>query len=660
MAISLKRPSWTIGIIALLLIFPAAVYLPGVSGPYVFDDYPNLLHNDFVKVRTLDTESLYRAAYSLEAGPLQRPVAMLSFALNYYFAGSFKDSAPFKLTNLAIHIINGLLIFWMIRIILGRLRRIHPNSFFIDKSSRDTLTWLAFALALLWVVHPIQLTSVLYLVQRMTALSALFTLLGLICYLKGRQRMISGQSGGVWLLISGLAVFGSLGVLSKENALLLPVFMLVLEFILFSNEWPWRSWRQLPDSKKRLLVGIVIVIAIVGLLWAINYALPGYGTRNFTMLERVLTEPRVLFFYLSLILVPRIDQFGLQHDDISLSTSFLTPWNTLPSIVGLSALFIIGIISGRKRPLLSLGILWFFAAHLLESTFISLEIAHEHRNYLASIGVFLVILHFLDWGSSRLGYKKLWWVLPLLALFYGGTTYLRAYQWSSYTSLYTYEALHHPNSAIAQLGVGIMLSEYGRYEEAGKAFRRAAELEPTEPSHLMWLSLNTARQGKVPDPAQQAKILKVLSSKPLTATTVKTLEYVEGCIQTWCAALQVPMEAWLRTILRRDKASDDKSYYYYYLGLNLASQGRMDEAIESLRLAYQFDPAYLHPLFKLASIYVKSGRINDAERILSELRKANKGNLNPRDREIGAVAADIDKLKKRIQHMGLKKSEAGQ
>jgi len=322
-------------------------------------------------------------------------------------------------------------------------------------------------------------------------------------------------------------------------------------------------------------------------------------------------------------------------------------------------LFIIGIISGRKRPLLSLGILWFFAAHLLESTFISLEIAHEHRNYLASIGVFLVILHFLDWGSSQLRYKKLWWVLPLLALFYGGTTYLRAYQWSSYTSLYTYEVLHHPNSAIAQSGVGIMLSEYGRYEEAGKAFRRAAELEPTEPSHLMWLSLNTARQGKAPDPAQQARILKVLSSKPLTATTVKTLEYVEGCIQTWCAALQVPMEAWLRTILRRDKASDDKSYYYYYLGLNLASQGRMDEAIESLRLAYQFDPAYLHPLFKLASIYVKSGRINDAERILSELRKANKENLNPRDREIGAVAADIDKLKKRMQRMGLKKSEAG-
>ncbi len=644
-----------LSLFTLLLILSAAVYLPGVSGPYLFDDYPNLLHNDFVKIRTLDTESLYRAAYSLEAGPLQRPVSMLSFALNYYFAGSFKDPMPFKLTNLVIHTINGLLIFWMIRIIFGRLRRIHSNNFFIDQSSHNTLTWLAFALALLWVVHPIQLTSVLYLVQRMTALSALFTLLGLISYLKGRQRIVSGQKGGVWLLISGPAIFGSLGALSKENALLLPVFMLVLEFILFSNEWPWHLWRQLSDSKKRLLIGTVIVIATVGLLWAINYALPGYEIRNFTMLERVLTEPRVLFFYLSLILVPRIDQFGLHHDDISLSTSFLMPWNTLPSIIGLLALFIIGIISGRKHPLLSLGILWFFAAHLLESTFISLEIAHEHRNYLASIGVFLVILHFLDWGSSRLRHKKLWWVLPLLALFYGGTTYLRAYQWSNYTSLYTYEVLHHPNSAIAQSGVGIMLSEYGRYEEAGKAFRRAAELEPTEPSHLMWFSLNTARQGRAPDPVQQERILRVLSSKPLTATTVKTLEYIGDCIQTWCTALQTPMEAWLRTILKRNKASDDKSYYYYHLGLNLASQGRMDEAIESLRLAYQLDPAYLHPLFKLASIYVKSGRINDAERILSELRKANKGNLNPRDREIEAVAADINKLKKR---MGSKKSGA--
>src|SRR3989344_6729863 len=258
-------------VICLLLVLWGIVYLPGISGPWIFDDYGNLLHNTYVRVESLNAQYLHRAAYSLEAGPLSRPISMLSFALNYYFAGGFSHTTPFKLTNLAIHVINGLLIFWLSRLIFERLAQINPGSFRQLDRNAFTGTLLAGALALLWLIHPIQITTVLYVVQRMTALSALFTLLALIFYLKGRLRLISGWSNGIWLIIPGLIGFGSLGMLSKENAALLPVFVLLLEFVLFADEKPWCMWHKFSEKTKHLLYGGFTVLAIVCLILAINY-----------------------------------------------------------------------------------------------------------------------------------------------------------------------------------------------------------------------------------------------------------------------------------------------------------------------------------------------------------------------------------------------------
>src|SRR3989344_2713032 len=106
---------------------------------------------------------------------------MLSFALNHYFAGSFNDSTPYKLTNIVIHAVNGLLLFWMMSLVFLRLTQLRPSAQLRTGINRNTYLVLASIVAVLWVMHPIQLTSVLYLVQRMTALSGLFTLLALIC-----------------------------------------------------------------------------------------------------------------------------------------------------------------------------------------------------------------------------------------------------------------------------------------------------------------------------------------------------------------------------------------------------------------------------------------------------------------------------------------------
>ncbi|MFQ6023262.1 MAG: tetratricopeptide repeat protein [Acidiferrobacterales bacterium] len=642
---------FTLALIALVLALSAVVYLPGISGPYVFDDRYNLVKNSFIRISSLDPRDLYHASFSIESGPLLRPLSMLSFALNYYFAGSFDDTTPFKLTNLCIHVINGLLIFWLVRLIFARLSQIHQRDGPDGNGRLQKNDLLAAAVALLWIVHPINLTGVLYIVQRMAALSALFTLLGLVCYLKGRNRIVADRAGGIWLIAFGLFAFGGLGMLSKETTALLPCFMLALEFTLFANEAPWRVWSQLSARIRTAVLVATLLVAIATLFWAIGFALPGYASRPFTMLERVLTESRVLIFYLSLLILPRINQFGLHHDDIGLSSSLFSPWTTLPAVLGIIALLVLACLIRRRSPLLSLGILWFFIGHLMESTILPLEIAHEHRNYLASVGILLALVHLLHQGMLRLGNQRLWVLYPVFAAIFAGTTFLRATQWSDLNSLAHHEAFHHPNSARAQAMLGSLLYIQGDYKQAMEAVRRAEALAPNEAGYKINRQILAIRLGMPLDAAVNEEILKVLATgRPSTSTQI-SLDYVGNCVATHCSELQAPMEAWLNTLIENVPPSLDGSYFDYLLGRTLVAQGKVLEGLNVLERAYRADPNYLHPLFELANVFLALRQIQNAEFMLDRLRRANEGNLHPRDKEIAELAAAIEKLKNENQRL---------
>lgn len=629
----LKTHKFQFLLFAILLSLSALIYLPGISGPYVFDDYSNLLSNTYVHLHSLNVKSIKDASFSLAAGPLRRPVAMFSFALNYYLAGGFNHSSAFKLVNLAIHAINGLLIFWLSRLIFARLAQLPGYSKTHAGINRYAYLYPA-AVALLWQVHPIQLTSVLYVVQRMNELSALFTLLGLIFYFKGRARLISGQHNGTWLILLGLFGFGALGIFSKENAVLLPVFAATLEFVLFPDETPWRSWSSLSPNIKRALIACVVSGMVLLLALVVYLALPGYSIRHFTMAERLITEPRVLFFYISLILVPRINEFGLLHDDIPISTSLLTPWTTLPSLIGIVALFVLAVHYRRKYPLLSLGLLWFFSGQLLESTFIPLEIAHEHRNYLASYGILLAVIYLIDHVSLKLTHRWLWWLVPLMAVVFAGTTIIRASEWSNINNFYQYEALHHPRSPGDLAGLATLRNLEGNYKEAIALLRRASELDKREAAFLLGIQMMAAEHGVSLPASDQAETLRRLTAGPLSATAGFTLNNIDRCIFDSCRSLQVPMETWLTAIIGTNISKSEASFYYYLLGHDLQAQEKYDGAIKAYATSYQYDRTYLIPLIQLADLYLQLNQLDNAQKTLSQLRAANAKNLHPRDAEI--------------------------
>ncbi len=622
------------------------VYLPGISGPWIFDDYPNIIHNSYVRLSSLDFSGLHGAAFSMESGPLRRPIPVMSFALNHYFAGDLSDTTPFKVTNLVIHILNTLLVFWLAVLIL---LRIGAKPHYPTKRTRqphNAAYLIAACIALIWSIHPLQLTSVLYVVQRMTELAATFALLGLICYLHGRMQMLAGHKArGLWFVLLGLIGFGTLGILSKENAALMPLFAVLLEFILFQDELPLRHWQKLSARRKRAVWMAAGLIVLVALLWAINYALPRYESREFTMSGRLLTEARVLFFYLSLLFVPDIARLGHQHDDIAISSSLVAPITTLPSVFGIIVLIVAGLWLRRRNLLLSLGILWFLIGHLMESTIYPLEIAHEHRNYLPSFGFALGVGSVLACHAPMAQRRMLIWVaFAVIVIAYAGTTYLRSSQWSDYNTFYRYEVAHHPQSARTQAGYSVLLEAQGRFEEAQAATQRAATLSPIESGYVMDVMLLDARQKRTPNPADQAEVLHRLQNGKITATTILTMDSVDGCLQTWCSALIPNMEQWIETILLRPDAPDPY-YFRYRLGRIKAIQRKYEEALNLFQQAHEADRHFLHPLFEQINIFLKLGQTHNAEYVLARLKDANAQGRYRRDREIAIIEADIERLK---------------
>lgn len=452
-----------------------AVYAMGLSGGFYFDDEWNILRNQALQLDSLSIKGLWNALISGTAGPLGRPVSMLSFALNHSFFGL--DPFYFKLVNLIIHLLCGWAIYALSFALCDYLPRIPER--------RQHL--FAFLVMLLWLLHPLNLTTVLYAVQRMAGLSALFCLFGMLAYVKARQAKSSGLAIRVGLYASSFLVFWPLALASKENAVLFPVYLFLIELVILK----FRLVSQ--DKVNRRLVVTYCVLLIIPALFVAAYfliypewILNSYARRDFTLSERLLTQSRALFFYTSQIFLPMNSALGLFHDDFVISKSIMSPWTTLVSVSALIIVLIGALASVKKYPVIAFAILFFLAAHSLESTVFGLELVHEHRNYLATFSVLFAVAYYLIIGADKFPLLKA--VLAIcLVLFFGVTTLTRSVTWGEPVVHAIAEAENHPSSPRANYGVGKKYAVYASYledspqksealEKAVYYFRKSSEL----------------------------------------------------------------------------------------------------------------------------------------------------------------------------------------
>ncbi|MBL4571648.1 MAG: hypothetical protein JKY86_01035 [Gammaproteobacteria bacterium] len=350
------------------------MYWSGLSGAFLLDDTPNLnVLNQLPPNPNLnDILSLATTGF---AGLLGRPVSIFSFLLQHE---SWPDPRNFKFINLLIHLVNGCLLA-LCCVLIGKQWR----------GKALPIPAIA-AISFIWLAHPIQASTVLYVVQRMTLLSATFSLLSILFYLLGRKLIIQNENvRGIGLLLIGLVPVALLAVLSKENGVLIYLYVLALEYTLFaSSEQP----KLLLRFRQGLLVGTVL-IGVVGMILIMPSTLEGYNLKPFSFSERVLTQFPVLAMYLASIAVLLPNYYGVFHDDFSNAQGL----SLVLSLVLIFGLIAIGLIKRKQWPLFSFAVLWFFAGHALESTFLPLEYYFEHRNYLPLLGpVFALVVLISD------------------------------------------------------------------------------------------------------------------------------------------------------------------------------------------------------------------------------------------------------------------------
>ena len=356
------------------------------------------------------------------------------------------------MTNLVIHLLNGLLVYWLTVLLFGNWA-IGAGPGRVEAGWSAMSGYLPLLVASAWLLHPLQLTSVLYVVQRMTSLSSFFVLSGLVLFVLGRRWLEEGRGAGLVWMFAGLAGGGLLGFFSKENGALVLLFAVLVELYFFRREGLSKLGRRRLGVFYGLVVGVPVVLGVLHIVMSPGSVLRGYGLRDFGPYERILTQSRVLFFYLGLLVFPSVREYGLYHDDIATSVGLFAPWTTVLSMVlwggGLVGASVWGM---RRRSLWSFGLLWYLVGHGMESSIIALEMVHEHRNYIPSYGVVLALVYYLlrtmdrAPGTRRLKYPLMLAGIAVLAFL----TFTRAFYWQDLGSLVTVLARNHPQSPRSQ------------------------------------------------------------------------------------------------------------------------------------------------------------------------------------------------------------------
>lgn len=516
-----------------ILAVATACYLPGLTSSFIFDDGVNITKNPLLRIEDPNLSSLWQAALSGNAGPLKRPISMVSFALDYYVAGM--DARHFKITNLGIHLVNGVLVFILSRLLLNLYQRLWR-----PELKGRSVFWIAATLSATWLLHPFNLTGVLYVVQRMTSLSALFTLLGLILYLHGREALLNGNRSGLAAIIASIFIATPLAALSKENGALLPFLILATEVTLL-------RWRTSDQNTRRILVTIVGLSTAIPALFGIFYIWDhpglisgGYLIREFTLPERLMTEARVLWFYIHMILLPNMSMMGLHHDDISISQSLFSPLSTLPSILGL--LFVAGgaFAFRNKHPLLAFGTAFFLIGHVLESSILPLEIAFEHRNYLPMFGILLPLAYYAltpEFHSSSVRLRRA--SFAILVTLFAGLTASRAYQWGDPLQMRILEAQRHPLSIRANTDIAALYDHIpvrspdeaiDFYIKASSYYQQAADISSSNTSGLFGLLVLNAERGMELEATLIEALEQRLATIPFNPPNLNALIGTARCI----------------------------------------------------------------------------------------------------------------------------------
>ena len=564
------------------LLFAAltfTIYFPSLHGQFVFDDA--VIENEPM----LHITRLPQLFDLLTSRKIERAVGMMSFALNYYFGGLHPFG--YHLVNVIIHMVNGLILF----VLSYRL--------FTLSGAKERVSGYAFEAAflgsVLWLVHPLQSQAVAYIVQRLTSLSSLFYLLSLLWYVEGRVR---GSYRVVWF--TGSVLWGLLALGTKQNTATLPFFIMVTELLFFGRH-------SLSVERRKvgffiLLGGVCIIIAgtYLGFDFISRIALQ-YQERGWTVGERVLTELRVVVMYISLLLYPHPSRLNLDHD-ISVSHSLFSPFSTFGSFLFIAGLLSLAIFLVRRNRFIAYALFWFFGNLVIESSVIPLELVFEHRMYLPSMGIFMLVAGVgvgVGSGVWRRGVIGVMMVVTVLCSYW---TYERAFVWRGPFSLWMDAVQKSPHKARPHNNLGNAYEKKGVLNKAITECKKALAIDPNYRDAHNNLGLAYNEKGMVNEAITECK--KALAIDP----NFREAYYNLGTVYAHKGQTDEAIAAYKRAIAINP--NDAKTHYN--LGNAYATKGQTDEAIAAYKRAIAINPNYAMANNNLGSSYASKGQTEEA------------------------------------------------
>lgn len=579
-------------------------YATSLHGPFQFDDHPIIKDNPSMYLMDLSGTSILKALFNSASN--NRPISNLTLALNYYFWGM--SPVAYHAVNLVIHLLAVIVLYALVYQLLSL-----PS---LQRSYGNAARRVAVLTALLWGLHPVHVQAVTYIVQRMTSQATLFYLLSILLYLYARQQQERYRKG---LLFMGVILSGLMALGSKEIALTLPFAILLVEVYFLS------SFRIHLLSRNWLVIGLLLLV-VVGLGGWIYSIILNYGGFNaffsitqypqpMTYTERLLTAPRVIFHYISLLLFPSPSILVLDYD-FPLSDSLISPITTLPSIMGFLGLLTLALRYARKWPLLSFCILWFFLNLLLETLAPFLDLVFEHRLYLPSVGVVILIalgmvrllnIRWIRWPQEK-GLAVRTAVIGFMALLFLWTLN-RNLAWSDEVILWEDTVRKSPGNSRAHYGLGYAYGQKGLMDEALDAYQKALKIRPDYPDALFGMGHIYSQQGKLDLAVKKfQETLKLWPDHFKARANLGVVYYQLGMTDEAIEELQ--------TVIR---AYPNYARAHYNLANILDKEGDYDEAIPEYQEALRVLPTYSEARINLGMLYFRLGKHQEAIR---ELRTA--------------------------------------
>ncbi|MBW7894670.1 MAG: tetratricopeptide repeat protein [Opitutaceae bacterium] len=570
------RLHWAI--IATLVLTTVAAYWNSLAVPFFFDDKPAILHNPTIRQLWPLTAVLNPPQDG--SSVTGRPLLNLSLAINYALGGT--EPRGYHIFNLLIHALAGLTLYGVVRrtLLLPALRDHFGHA----------ARLVAFTIAALWVLHPLQTESVTNVIQRTESLVGLFYLLTFYCFVRG----LDSSRPRLWLT---LCVISSLaGMATKEVMVTAPVLILLFDRALVAGTLAaaWRlrrSWYLGLAASWLLLIGLLIQTG---------------GTRGegaglglgATPWDYLLTQCRAIVLYLKLSFWPHPLVMDYGTDLVGGPAEVWWQGILLVALAGLT------VIAWRRWPKAGFVGAAFFVILSPSSSVVPLvsQTIAEHRMYLPLAAVIVAVVLLLHQRMGRTAVIVLLCAAPVL----GTLTHLRNRDYRSELALWTDTAAKVPANARAQINLAEILIKEGRPTEALVAAENAVRLRPNYPEAQNNLAIALIQTGRPQAALTAAR--RAVELKPDYAGAHSSLGIVLAQLGRLPEAIQH-----FEAALRLAPGSGEAPGLHYNLANALLKSGRFTEAIGHYRTALQHDPGLAEAHFNLAHALGMSGRYPEAE-----------------------------------------------